>query len=130
MVQVTHSGLRIFVTDNGDPLEIWLDSHLPAHSELVNLIRLHGGEISDRHDDPAVNLLILNPTSVDIFDRYCHPSWLPMSGRYRYQRLLKAGGIDESKHKVLLTESWIRLCVLTGKLLGEDMSWDGCRKGG
>jgi hypothetical protein len=128
MVQANDSGPKVFVGENGKPLNIWLDPRLTG--ALGALIRTHGGLTTDHHDDPAIRLLILHPASVEVYDRYCHPSWLPMSGRDRYRRFVQAGGKDESEHKLLLADSWVKLCVQAGKVLGEEDNWGWCRKGG
>lgn len=120
----------LFVAAGGEPLKLWLDPRLPSFAELAPLVQAYGAELSTDSADHNTHLLILHPSSLDVFDRYCHPSWLPQSGKYRYQRLLKSKGVEEWKEKLVLTENWPRSCIHAGKLLGEEDNWAGCRKGG
>lgn len=122
----------LFLNPKGEPLKIWLDPKLNSLTTLIHLIHTHGGQISNTHENANTDIIILHPSSIEVFDRYCHPLWLSTAGRIKRDKLIKDGLIDEGewKIKVLLTENWPGLCIARGRVSGEDMDWGGCRKGG
>lgn len=121
----------IFTTLSGQPLRVWLDPTLPSSPDLRPLLISHGASISDSHIAADVNILVIHPTSKEVFDEYCNPVWLTMSQRLRYQRLVRTGAVDEGlRRKVMVSEEWVKMSVEAGRVLGEEDDWGGCRKGG
>lgn len=123
---------HIFRNHDGSSMRIWLDPKLPTFSSLLNLIQANGGRVSTKHDEPDTRILILHPSSIHIFDRYCHPVWLSPEGRKSREEAVRAGEVDEEewRRKVILTEKWPRLCVTAWVILGDEVNWGGLRKGG
>lgn len=111
-------------------LQVWLDPSLPTRPAILQWLVSQNAIISTDHTDPDTHIIILHPTSIEIFDRYCHPAWLPARQRMAYRRMLRAGGVEEWRRKVILTEMWPKLCRVQGRILGEEDDWGGCRKGG
>jgi len=112
-----------------------------------------GAKIAIHHWSPEVQLIVLSPRSIAIFDMYCHPSWLTPSARCFYQmRQARAAAKGEEfqegwRSKVLLKETWWKECVNAGRFLvsfasrspcpqafadvqGEADNWGGQRAGG
>lgn len=121
-ISVSQSRPKVFTGKDGRPTKIWLDPRLPNRPDLVALIEQHGAIFSLDYADSSTTIMILHPASINIFDRYCHPTWLPV-GRERE-------GTDEWRRKVIVTNAWPGKCIAVGRMLGLEDDWGGCRKGG
>jgi hypothetical protein len=76
-------------------------------------------EAASFHDETETQLLILHPSSYRLFDSYCHPDWLSVKRRKRYDRYVQQHEEEEEDwtRKVLLKEGWVGRCVEAGRFL-------------
>ncbi|WVQ66309.1 uncharacterized protein L199_004488 [Kwoniella botswanensis] len=128
-------GDGIFVDPETEtPLYIWIDPALNDRSSLIKKIQAEGGEISPDHTEDETSLLLLDPSSIYLFDAYCHSHWLRPRDLERYQQRRERRGNQREEEpwqkKVILKAWWIDKCIEAGKFLGLADDWGGCRAGG
>ena len=140
-----HGGPGIFAGNEDGPLEIWVDTALPDRRLMIAFLEvshgapqptLHdtslddcadtqseGGRISSRHVSETTQLIILSPSSIQIFDMYCFPLWLPRLARQRLSAKRKRGEVagDEWRSKVLLKAGWVGACAAVGVFLVSEL---------
>lgn len=120
----------LFTGNDGRRLKVWVDPRLDHQAELISSLKERGAETCSEHSEPGVRILVLHDSSTDVFDEYCHPKWLTLSRRLRYQRLVRGGAVEEWKRKTMVSDGWVVKCLAARRVLGEEDGWGGCRKGG
>lgn len=85
------------------------------------MVQAEFAEISIEHEEPETQLLVVHPSSMALFDSYCHPDWYPQRRRREYYETLAEGieieGGGVWRRKVMLKEYWLDKCMKAGRFL-------------